>query len=134
MSNQNKIVLVLEDEYPLLRAIKIELEKHNFFVEAARSVQEAERCVYDLDHIDAIWLDHYLVGKENGIDFLKWFKQENNEKYKQIPIFVVSNLESDNEVAIYKKLGAENFFLKSNYKLEEIIKEINETLERKSGV
>lgn len=133
MTNQNKVVLVVEDEYPLLKAIKIELEKHNFSVVTARSVVEAEQYVYELDHIDAIWLDHYLIGKENGLDFIKWFKQEDNEKYKQIPIFVVSNLEGSDEVALYIKLGAEKFFLKSNHKLNEIITEISKSLSEKSN-
>jgi DNA-binding response OmpR family regulator len=132
--NQNKVILVVEDEKPLLQAIKSKLEKNNFNVVVARSVEQAERCVYELEHIDLIWLDHYLFGKENGLDFIKWLKKEDNEKYRQIPIFVVSNMESNEEISIYIKLGAKKYFVKSNYKLDEIISEINKTLSEKSSV
>ena len=126
MGNENnKVVLVLEDEKPLLEAIRIKLEKNNFSVVTARSVEQAKQYFDDLDHVDVIWLDHYLLGKENGLDFIAWCKQEDNIKCKNIPVFVVSNTASADKVSSYMKLGAEKYFVKSNNKLDEIIEEIN---------
>jgi len=125
MTNQNKVVLVLEDERPLLEAIKLKLEKAEFDVVTSRSVEQAKQYVNDLDHIDAIWLDHYLIGKENGLDFIAWCKEEDNSKCKQIPIFVISNTASSDKVSTYMSLGAQKYFVKSNHRLDEIIEEIN---------
>lgn len=128
MINHNKTVLVVEDEKPLSEAIKMKLEKNNFIVVVANSVKRAEQYTYDLDHIDAIWLDHYLLGKENGLDFIKWLKKEDNVKYEKTPIFVVSNLEDNDQISLYMKLGAKKYFVKSNYRLDEIISEISKSL------
>ncbi len=128
MKNQKKIVLVLEDERPLLEAIKIKLEKNNFEVISSRSVGQAKEFINTLPKIDIIWLDHYLIGKGDGLDFIVWCKQETNTKCNHIPIFVVSNTVSANKVASYISLGATKFFVKSNHKLDEIIKEIDKSL------
>ena len=128
MINQGKVILVLEDERPLLEAIKIKLEKNNFEVVTTRTVEQAKEYVKDLNKIDAIWLDHYLIGKETGLDFLAWCKEEDNIKCKFIPIFVVSNTASSDKVTTYMGLGVNKYFVKSNHKLDEIIKEIHKSL------
>ena len=128
MINQNKVILVLEDERPLLEAIKIKLEKNDFEVVTARSVEQAKQYAFDLGHIDAIWLDHYLIGKESGLDFIAWCKEDDNAKCKHVPIFVVSNTASSDKVSTYMSLGAKKYFVKSNHKLDEIIKEIRDVL------
>jgi len=124
----NKVILVLEDEKPLLEAIRINLEKSNFKVIKARTVEKAKECINELDQLDLIWLDHYLLGKENGLDFIAWCKEGENAKCNNVPIFVVSNTISDEKFSTYMSLGAKKYFIKSNFKLEEIIKEINEAL------
>ncbi|MFA6354848.1 MAG: response regulator [Candidatus Paceibacterota bacterium] len=126
--NNNKVILVLEDERPLLEAIRLKLEKNGFEVVTARTVEQAKQYTEEIDHIDAIWLDHYLMGKENGLDFIAWCKEEDNAKCKEIPIFVVSNTASSEKVSTYMSLGAKKYFIKSNHRLDEIIKEIMETL------
>lgn len=128
MENKNKVVLVVEDELPLLGAIKLKLEKNNFDVVTARTVDQAKQYTEDLEHIDVIWLDHYLLGKENGLDFVVWCKGESNTKCKLIPIFIVSNTASSDKVLTYLSLGASKYFVKSNHKLDEIIKEIDKVL------
>ncbi len=130
MSNEDKVVLVLEDERPLLEAIKLKLEKNSFEVVTARTVEQAKQYVDDLVKVDVIWLDHYLLGKENGLDFVAWCKEENNAKCKNIPIFVVSNTASADKVSTYMRLGAKEYFVKSNHRLDEIVKAIADYLNK----
>ena len=126
--DKDKVVLVIEDEKPLAEAISTKLMKKGFQVVSARAVEQAKDYVTDLVRIDAIWLDHYLLGKEDGLDFVAWCKEEDNAKCKNVPIFVVSNTASSEKVSTYMSLGAKKYFVKSNHKLDEIIKEIVETL------
>jgi DNA-binding response OmpR family regulator len=126
--DKKKIILVLEDERPLLEAIKIKLEKNSFDVVAARTIDQAKDYVNELEKIDVIWLDHYLIGKGDGLDFIAWCKEEKNLKCNLIPIFVVSNTASSEKVATYMSLGARKYFVKSNHKLDEIISEISKSL------
>ena len=126
MENERKTILVLEDEKPLLDAIKLKLEKSDFDVVTARSVGQAKDYLTDVSGVRVIWLDHYLLGKEDGLDFVAWIK--NNEKWKHIPIFVVSNTASQDKVSSYINFGINKFYTKSDYRLDQIIDDIKRTL------
>jgi len=119
-------ILVVEDELPLQQAIQLKLEKNDLGVVTARSVTQARTLIDELSKVDAIWLDHYLIGKESGLDFVAEVK--NNPKLKRIPIFVVSNTASADKVKTYLELGVNKYFTKSNYRLEQIITEIKKAI------
>ncbi|NCN25504.1 hypothetical protein COT94_02365 [Candidatus Falkowbacteria bacterium CG10_big_fil_rev_8_21_14_0_10_37_14] len=120
-------VLVVEDERPLLEAIKEKLERNNFKVFTARSVDEALARLEEAGIVDVIWLDHYLLGKASGLDFVGKCK-EKNSKYSHVPIFVVSNTASDDKVQAYLKLGVTKYYVKAEKRLDEMIVDIRETL------
>jgi CheY-like chemotaxis protein len=145
---KKKTILVIEDERPLLEVVNTRLEKKGFGVITARSVdqvfnakleknglgviaaksiKEALDYLEDLEKIDAIWLDHNLLGKENGLDFVKKLKA-NGGRWKKIPIFVISNTESSKTIKSYVDLGVSKYYVKSNHKLDEIIKDIDVSL------
>jgi len=124
---ENKVILVLEDEAPLLNAIKKKLEIYGSTVVGARSVQQGLDYLENLDQIDAIWLDHYLLGKENGLDFVTHLKTKES-KWKDIPIFVVSNTATTDKVQSYIKLGVNKYYTKADNRLEDIIEEVRDTL------
>jgi len=77
----------------------------------------------DIGNIDAIWLDHYLLGKETGLDFVAKIKAQDG-KWKNIPIFVVSNTASSSNVHSYMRLGVSKYYVKAEHRLDEIINEI----------
>ena len=125
--NENaKNILVVEDEKPLQDAIRIKLEKGGFSVVTARTVEQAWGLLEDIGDIAVVWLDHYLLGKENGLDLV--VKIKHSEKFKTIPVFVVSNTATQDKVKCYIALGVSNYYTKSNYRLDQIIKDINEYL------
>lgn len=145
-----RTILVIEDERPLLKVINTRLEKNGFGVIIARSVdevfsagienikqgsidvqsiEEALNHLKNLEKIDAIWLDHNLVGKENGIDLVKKIKA-NSGRWKKIPIFVVSNTEGSETIKSYTDLGISKYYIKSNHRLDEIIKDLNSFLDK----
>ncbi|MEK7461968.1 MAG: response regulator [Patescibacteria group bacterium] len=146
---KKKSILVIEDERALLDVVNKRLGKKGFEVITARSVdevfnatlddnglgiisvssiQQALDYLEDLENVDAIWLDHNLLGKENGIDFVKKLKA-NGGKWQNIPIFVVSNTEKSGTIQSYVDLGVSKYYIKSNHKLDEIIADINTTLD-----
>lgn len=124
---EKKVILVVEDERPLLEAIKLKLEKSNFEVITARDVKGALNLINDVDTIDAVWLDHYLLGKESGLDFVAKCKDDGS-KCKNIPIFVISNTASSDKVQSYLKLGVQKYYIKAEKRLDEIIEEIENSL------
>lgn len=126
---ENKTILVVEDEKTLMKAIKAKLKKNSFEVSNARSVEGAIQILKDGEKIDAIWLDHYLFGEEDGLDFLEKIKEQN--KWKNIPVYVISNTATPEKVQSYMSLGVDNYYTKSDYRLEQIISDISDRLKKK---
>ena len=145
---RKRTILVIEDERALLKVVNTRLEKKGFGVMTARSVdqvfnatlekndlgviaassiRQALEYLSDLEKIDAIWLDHNLIGKEDGLEFVKKIKA-NGGRWKKIPIFVVSNTESSATIKSYVNLGISKYYVKSNHRLDEIIDDINLSL------
>lgn len=122
--DSNKVILVVEDEIPLQDVVRVMLKKYNLDVITARTVEQAKELVNSLEKIDAIWLDHYLLGRENGLDFMAWCKSKDS-KSKNTPVFVVSNSANLDQVITYIHLGAKEYFVQSNHQLGEIIKKIS---------
>ncbi|MFA6553591.1 MAG: response regulator [Patescibacteria group bacterium] len=125
---QLKVVLIVEDELPLQTAIKKKLETSGFSTITARTVDQALDYLKSLDKVDVIWLDHYLLGSKTGLDFVTEVK--NSPVWKTIPIFVVSNTASADKVTSYLQLGVEKYYTKSDYRLDEIIAVVIESLKK----
>ena len=127
MAAPTKTVLIVEDEKPLLNAIKMKLESYGFDVVTTRTMDQALQYMQDIPNIDIIWLDHYLLGKGTGLDFVVAVKS--NPKWKKIPIFVVSNTASPDKVRSYIKFGVSKYYTKADFRLDQIIADMKETLE-----
>lgn len=125
-------ILVVEDERPLLEAISTKMENSGLKVVTARTTEQAFGYLKDLPKVDAIWLDHYLLGKENGLDFVAQLKQDGG-KFKHIPVFIVSNTASADKVQAYFRLGITKYYAKTNYRLDQIIVQIKAYLEQKQN-
>ena len=123
-----KTILIVEDELPLQKAIRIKLEKSGFEVVTARSVDQAFNHLRDVEGIDAIWLDHYLLGKGTGLDFVARIKQ--HPDFKNIPVFIVSNTATPDKAKSYMHLGAEKYYMKSDYRLDQIVDDIKKNLKK----
>lgn len=119
-----KNILVVEDEVPLLEAIRAKLTKSGFEVVTARSFEQAKNHMQDIKGINVIWLDHYLLGKETGLDFIAWCKADGSA-YKLIPLFLVSNTATPEKVQAYLRLGAQKYYVKAERRLDAIIEDIN---------
>lgn len=131
METKKITILVVEDETPLLKAIGDKLKRSEFQVVTARTSDEAISALEDKKEIEVIWLDHYLLGKEDGLTFLARLK--NSPEWKKIPVFVVSNTASDDKVQSYMRLGADKFYTKADSRLDQIIGDIKDYLKEKKG-
>lgn len=123
MKLKGKLVLVVEDEPALCEAIRAKLQLEGATVLTAKSVEEAMAHLEKVKVVDAVWLDHYLFGKESGLDLVMKIKNGEDE-WKKIPIYVVSNTASDDKVNTYIQLGIDKYFTKADYRLEQIIEEM----------
>lgn len=123
-----KRILVVEDENSLRKAISISLKKHQYGVLMATSADEALNALNASGTVDAIWLDHYLLNNETGLDFLE--KMKSNPEWKNIPVFVVSNSVDDKKVNAYYLMGIEKYYIKAENSLDTIIDDLNKHFNR----
>ena len=131
-STKSKSILIIEDQLPLLEAIMTQFERSHFRVLTARTVDQAMDIIHGSEEIDAIWLDHYLLGKEDGLDFVSKLKADEGRAGK-IPIFVVSNTASPEKVHSYLQLGVKKYYVKSEHRLDEIMLSIRQHLDHPEG-
>lgn len=126
MKTGTRHILVLEDERPLAEAIKTKLQLLGFEAIVVRTVKDAIDSIAKFGKPDAIWLDHYLIGVETGVDLVRYIRSD--KKLKDISVFVVSNTASPDKIQEYLNLGAKKYYTKSNYRLDQIVVDIKESL------
>lgn len=121
----NKI-LVAEDDKFLASAYRVKLEKAGF---EPIIVGDGEKVINTLKTTipDLIIMDLIMPIKD-GFQALSEIKL--NESWKKIPVIVSSNLGQKEDVDRAMNLGATDFIVKSNLKLEDLIQKIYKILEK----
>ncbi len=120
-------VVRMRDERPLVKIIEAKLEKNGFDVVTARTVEQGLGYIKDIHSIDAVWLDHYLLGEQTGIDFVVELKKTGGHLSK-IPVFVVSNTASNTNVQSYMRLGVTSYSVKAEHRLDQITESVKSFL------
>lgn len=120
-----KKILIVEDEPMLQRTLTEFLTGEEFEVLNALDGEEGLNLTKSKNP-DLILLD-IILPKKDGYEVLKEIKGD--EKTKKIPVILLTNLEAAEDVQRAFDLGATTYLVKSNYKLEDIVKKIKEALE-----
>lgn len=124
--NPNPTILVVEDEELLLDAITKKLELSSINVVSCTSGMQALDYLKAFDTLpNAIWLDYYLRDM-NGLEFMQKLKQD--PLMSKIPVIVVSNSANPEKVHNMLALGAKQYLLKAEYRLDDIIKTVRKLI------
>lgn len=121
MAKSKKNILVVEDDKFLIKAYNIKFSKAGFSVITAMDGASGLDVARN-EKPQLILLD-LMLPKIDGFEFLK--RMSEDEKIKNIPVIVLSNLgqQIDKDKAI--SLGAKEYLIKADYSLENIIEIIN---------
>jgi len=119
-----KKILIVEDESSLQNAMKEFLLAEGFEAVCASDGEVAIKMAKG-EIPDLILLD-IVLPKKDGFEVLAELKSDT--KMEKIPIILLTNLESAEDVDKAFALGVSTYLVKSNYKLEEIVEKIKETL------
>ena len=113
-----KKILVAEDEEVLLNVIKDRFEAEGWEVITARDGEEAVVAIRK-SRPDLVLLD-LLMPKKDGFEVLKEIRGD--PEFKTLPIIVVlSNLGSDEDIKKALALGANDYFVKTQHPMSEIV-------------
>jgi len=119
-----KKILFIEDEPSLQKAISEVLTQEGFKVLSAPDGEEGLKSA-KAEGPDLILLD-LILPKKDGFEVLKELKAD--EKMKDIPVIVLTNLEGVGDVEKALELGATTYLVKANYKLEDVVRKIKDFL------
>ena len=126
MANKPKI-LVVEDEEILLTALKEELLTGDYEVEGAIDGLDGLEKAKSM-HPDLILLD-LVMPKMDGMEMLQKLKAD--PEIKDIPVVILTNLSDYERISEALSLGAMDYLVKANYKLEDLLEKVRTVLSRK---
>lgn len=120
-----KRILFIEDEAALQKTFGDILKSEGFEVISALDGETGLNLAKE-EKPDLVLLD-LILPKIHGLDVLKEIKQ--NENTKNIPVIVLTNVESIEKIDKALELGATTYLLKSDYSLEDVIAKVKKALE-----
>ncbi|RLC36993.1 response regulator [Candidatus Falkowbacteria bacterium] len=128
MGEEKKFTILLaEDDKFISRAYNDGLSRNGFNVVLAQDGNEAVKFAKE-KRPDIILLDLIMPDK-NGFEALKEIKAD--EKTKQIPVIILSNLGQDTDIKKGKEMGAVDYLIKANFSMSEVIEKIRGYLAKK---
>ena len=119
-----KKILFIEDETALQEVLGQSLTEHGY--EVIRAMDGTEGLARASQDMPALILLDLIMPKQNGFEVLTALKQ--NDATKEIPVIVLTNLESTEDIEMSLSLGATTYLVKANYSLEEVLKKVREAL------
>jgi DNA-binding response OmpR family regulator len=116
-----KRVLIVEDDLFLVRLYQLHLSKFNIETLVAADGETALAMMRE-NQPQAVLLDLMLPGM-NGFELLSAIR--GNEKWKDTPVVIVSNLAQDADVKRAKEMGVKEYIVKARMKLTDVVEVVS---------
>lgn len=131
MTEERKIVLVVEDETPMLNVLTDSLKGSGFATFQARDGEEGLSLAFT-HHPDLILLD-LLMPKMDGMTMMG--KLRHDKWGKHVPVIVLTNVSADTDATLKAIVAYQPayYLVKSDVKLEGIIEKIKDVLAKNSS-
>ncbi|OGH71913.1 MAG: hypothetical protein A3G00_00140 [Candidatus Magasanikbacteria bacterium RIFCSPLOWO2_12_FULL_43_12] len=121
-----KTILVVEDEISLLNALCDKLTRENFAVLEAKNGEEGLEVALR-EHPDLILLD-IIMPVMDGITMLKKLRED--AWGKNAKVIILTNLSDNEKVAEALEQKSQEYLVKSDWKIEDVVAKVRERLER----
>ncbi len=117
---KSKKILLAEDDKFISLAYLDGLKRAGYDVEHAKDGKEALEKIKSYNP-DLVFLD-IIMPEMNGFEVLEEIKKD--EKFKNLPVIILSNLGQDTDITKGKELGAVDYLIKANFSMAEVIEKI----------
>ncbi len=121
-------IVIVEDEEALSKVLAEKFSKNGFETSVAKNGGEAIDVIRK-NMPDIIALD-LLLPRKNGLKILEEIKAD--PELKPIPVIVLSNLGEDEDIKTALRLGAEDYLVKSQHPINEVVEKFKMRLLSKS--
>ncbi|HCB22267.1 hypothetical protein A3H81_04625 [Candidatus Daviesbacteria bacterium RIFCSPLOWO2_02_FULL_38_18] len=126
-NNQNKKILIVEDDQFLREFYQELLIAEGYFVDMAPDGEVALKKIWEKE-FDLILLD-IMLPKKDGVQILRELKTR-PPKSPQVPIVVLTNLGQDTIIKECFDLGAEGYLIKSALNPDQVLTEVKSYLSK----
>ena len=120
-----KKVLIVEDEAMMRKSLEETFVEEGFEVASAMEGEKGYEMIKS-NGFDVILLD-IILPRMNGFEVLQKIK---DEKVDHPPIILLTNLGETKDIQRALDLGATTYLVKSDYQLKDIVKKVNEIIEK----
>ena len=121
MNDNRKTILMIEDDSFLRNLYRDKIEKEGFgFIEAANGLEGMNKIKNEGP--DLVLLD-ILLPMKSGFDVLE--EMNDNGLISEIPVIILSNLKQGGDIEEGRRLGAADYFIKSETNFTELLERIN---------
>ncbi|MBI3335289.1 MAG: response regulator [Candidatus Portnoybacteria bacterium] len=121
--NNKKTVFLLEDDESFAIVFARWLKERGYEVKLARSEEEARKHLQKIEPPSLFWFDYYLGEQKTVEELLKMLHE--NERFKSIPIIIVSITVDMQKLGELKKYGNIEVFSKLLTNREEILQAVD---------
>ena len=120
-----KIVLLVEDDEPIIKAIERRFKEENISLIISHDGEDGYNKADE--HRPALILLDIIIPKMDGLTMLK--KIRATDWGKEIPAIVLTNLSSPIQESEASKLGVADYLIKTDWRLDDIMKKIKKVLD-----
>lgn len=124
MPTKQTTVVIVEDEKMLADMYATKFTMEGFKAHKANDGASGFAMVKDKKP-DIVLLD-IIMPKVDGFGVLKMLKED--EKLKDIPVILLTNLGQDDDIKKGKQLGAADYFVKANHTPSEVVQKVRQVL------
>lgn len=117
-------ILVVEDDTFLANAYRVKLTKSGFTIRIALDGDEVFTILAEF--VPEVIILDLMIPKKDGFEVLKLLKAD--DRWKNIPLIVASNLGQEEDVDRAMKMGASDYIIKSDLSLNDLITKIRSYL------
>lgn len=122
-------ILIVEDDQFLQKILMTKFLKEGFDARGAVDGEEALKAV--ADDLPMIILLDLIMPKMNGFEVLAELRRD--PATKNVPVVVMSNLAQEEDIVRARSLGADDFMVKANFSIHEVVQRVKETYAKSVG-
>lgn len=124
--DKKKSVLLIEDDEMLHTMYTQKFNKEGYDVYSAYNGAEGLKMAEE--KMPTVILLDIIMPKMDGFVALK--KLRKNEKIKNIPVILLTNLGQEEDIRKGRELGADDYFIKANHTPQEVVAKVKNLLEK----
>ncbi|MCD4762252.1 response regulator [bacterium] len=126
MKKEEIKILLIEDDPFLLSMYSTKFELEGFRIITAEDGEKGLRLALTVD--PSIILLDILLPKMNGFDVLEKLKAD--DKGKDIPVILLTNLNQKDEIERAMSMGADDYLIKAHFLPSEVVEKIMKILDK----